>query len=163
MEGSRRARGAKQGRVIYSPRKRRSKRLNLSASLQELEGEYWGEPGLDTYVVTTCHRMRQKPLKDVTVEELQLVIGQGLSLEWLIPVALPILAETPLVEGAHWAGDLLASVLRVPEAFWQEHPDWHAQADAIARKAIAMCEGDDSRELPLKWLREAYGHFRGQK
>lgn len=135
------------------------KSLDLSRSLQDLEGEDWGEPSYGSYVVTTCHSMRRKPLRDVTVEELRLVIGQGSSLDYLIPVALPILKDNPLAEGDFYEGDLLKNVLGVPASFWDEHPDWREEVDQIAQRALVLCEGLEYGGVSLEVLQEAYSHF----
>lgn len=63
------------------------------------------------------------PLKDFTVEDLRLVIGQKLSLEYLIPLALERLEHAPMVSGDYYEGDLLEAVGRPPPEFWEKHPD----------------------------------------
>jgi hypothetical protein len=46
------------------------------------------------------------------------MIGQGIGLPWLIPLALPVLERDPLSEGDFYPGDLLASLLRVERKYW---------------------------------------------
>lgn len=53
---------------------------NEDKTLEELDGEKWGEPSYDSYLVTNCHRLRRIPLKDFSVEDLRLMIGQGIGL-----------------------------------------------------------------------------------
>lgn len=109
-----------------SSKERRSKGP-LDYTLEELDGERWGEPTFGSYVVTTCHAVRRKPLRAVTPEELRLVIGQNIGLPWLVPLALALLRQAPLrcVSLSH--GDLLASVVRVPASYWVDHPDEKGQ------------------------------------
>src|SRR5262249_2428107 len=92
-------------------------------SLQELEQDDWGEPTYDSYLVTTVHRLRRKPLAEFTVEDLRIMIGQKISLSFLIPLAVERLEEEPLAAGHHYGGDLLHVVLLTGEAFWASHPD----------------------------------------
>jgi hypothetical protein len=40
-------------------------------TLDELEGVVWGEPTFDSYLVTTCHRLRTKPVDEFSVEDLR--------------------------------------------------------------------------------------------
>lgn len=84
--------------------------VDYSKSLEQLENDYWDEPTYDSYVVTTCHSMRKKPLNEVTVE-LRLVIGQGFSLDYLMPMAIELLKLDILTEGDLYEGDLLANVI----------------------------------------------------
>jgi hypothetical protein len=92
-------------------------------SLQEIEQDDWGEPTYDSYLVTTVHRLRRKPLAEFTVEDLRIMIGQRISLPILIPLAVERLEEEPLAEGRFYPGDLLQAVFGAGEAFWGSHPD----------------------------------------
>src|ERR1700722_18461483 len=56
-------------------------------TLEQLEVEKWGRPPFPSNVVTTCHAMRCKPLRDLTDEELRLAIGQKMGLRFLMPLA----------------------------------------------------------------------------
>jgi hypothetical protein len=92
-------------------------------SLQELEEDDCGELPYDSYLVTTVHRLRRKPLAELSVEDLRIVIGQGIGLPFLIPLAVERLEEEPLAAGDFCLGDLLQAVLRAGEGFWANHPD----------------------------------------
>ena len=88
-----------------------------SKSLQELDGQDWGEPTFDSHLVTECHRLRRVPLRDFTVEDLRITIGQQIGLDYLIPLALERLEDDPFAEGAYYPCDLLVSVLRAEVRF----------------------------------------------
>lgn len=69
------------------------------------------------------------------------MIGQGLSLEHLIPRAVSVLERDPLAEGDFYPGDLLKNVLTSPEpSYWQQHPE---QAQRLRR----LIEGVQPRTL----------------
>ncbi|QDU47758.1 contact-dependent growth inhibition system immunity protein [Gimesia panareensis] len=103
-------------------------------SLQELEGEDWGEPeASDTSLVKTCMRLRRVPLQDFTTENLRIMIGQKISLFFLVPLALELLEKDPLADGDCYSGDLLNAVLAVPEAFWKLHTD---KCDVLRRVIV---------------------------
>lgn len=44
-----------------------------SKSLDQLEGVVWDEPSFDSHVVTTCHRLRTKPIDEFGVEDLRIM------------------------------------------------------------------------------------------
>jgi len=102
-----------------------------SRTLDELDPPAWGEPTYDSYLVTTCHRLRRKPLREFSTEDLRIMIGQGIGLRWLVPLALEVLEEDPLAAGDFYSGDLLAAVLRVGPTFWSQEPEWHVRAKAV--------------------------------
>ena len=92
-------------------------------SLQELEGNDGGEPTFNSHVVQERHRLRCVPLKQLRIEDLRLLIGQGDGLLYLVPLALEHLEKHPFAEGDFYPGDLLGSVLTVAEPFWAGHPE----------------------------------------
>ena len=124
-------------------------------SLQELEGQDWGEPTYFSSLVVECHRLHRVPLRDLTTGDLRRLIGQQIGLRYLVPLALETLALTPWVSGDYYEGDLLQNVIGLPPAFWQEHPDWRAEVDAIVAKAVdeaQSCVENDAWQYDDKLL-----------
>jgi hypothetical protein len=98
----------------------------LQQSLSQLEpAESYREPSsadsYDSYLIKTCAALRSKALQEYTVEDLRLMIGQGIGLLWLLPLALVRLQQNLLSEGDYYPGDLLRSVSQVPDSYWREH------------------------------------------
>jgi hypothetical protein len=123
----------------------------LNATLEELEGEDWGTPPYDSSLVKNCHRLRRVLLKDFRIEDLRLMIGQEIGLEYLLPIALVELEKEPLAEGDFYPGDLLNNVLGVSREFWRQHPELKERMDAIVEKAKAKLETlDESGELEAR-------------
>jgi hypothetical protein len=95
-----------------------------SRSIEEIEGDYWGmPPAPGTRLIDEVHRLRRVPVGELTVEDLRLLVGQGVALTVVMPLAVQRLEEDPLAEGDLFEGDLLTAVLRVPVGFWSDHPD----------------------------------------
>ena len=97
--------------------------VDRTQTLEEIEKESWVEPQLDSRLARECHRLRKVPVNKLSTENLRLLIGQKISLNILVPLALEILELNPLAEGKMYRGDLLVSVARVPQEFWEEHPE----------------------------------------
>src|SRR4029077_6353377 len=114
----------------------------LDKSLQELEHADWGGPTYDSHLVTTIHRLRRVPLRQFSVEDLRIMIGQNIGLQYLIPLALEQLRRDSLAEGDYYPGDLLKMVLSADAKFWQNHPEWHKEVEEIAQRTKAQpCDG----------------------
>jgi CDI immunity proteins len=109
----------------------------LDKSLQELEHKDWGEPTHDSCLVTTIHRLRRVPLRQFSVEDLRVMIGQNIGLQYLVPLAIEQLRRHPLAQGDFYPGDLLKMVLGADAKFWQNHPEWHKEVEEIAQHAKA--------------------------
>jgi hypothetical protein len=113
--------------------------IDRAKSLQELDGDAWGESTLDSHLVATCHRLRRKPIKEFTVEDLRIMVGQSIGLEFLVPIAIEIeiLEINLFAEGDLYPGDLLEALISgSPPQFWSEHSDLARRLDAVLRRAM---------------------------
>ena len=108
----------------------------LDKSLQELEQSDWGEPKYDSHLVTEVHRLRRVPLRSFRVEDLRLLIGQNIGLQYLVPLAMEQLREDAFVEGDFYPGDLLKNVLMADPDFWRAHPQWRTEVRDLAQRAL---------------------------
>ena len=76
-----------------------------------------------SYLLSQLRRLRTVPMKELRIEDIRLLIGQSLGLEFLVPVALDHLEAHPLAAGDFYPGDLLKNVMEVPEPFWNNHAE----------------------------------------
>lgn len=95
--------------------------IDTNKSIEDLENDYWGDPTYDSYVVTTCHRARQKPIKLLSNEEIRCLIGQKIGLIYLLPIAVDILKSDPLIDVTYFEGDLLLALLRLELSDWENN------------------------------------------
>jgi len=92
-------------------------------SLESLEDSVWDEPEFQSSLTIRCHELRKKKLKDFSAGDLRVMIGQSISLEYLVPVALETLVKNPFIEGDFYNGDLLISVLKIDKQFWSQNEE----------------------------------------
>lgn len=123
--------------------------FNRKHTLEKIEQHDWGDPTVDTYLVTTCHRLRRKPLDQFTVEDLRIMIGQKISLPILIPIAVEVLEADPLAEGDYFPGDLLAMVLSVDDSFWASHVDYSKRMTGVLERLRGMLPSLEEEDLPI--------------
>jgi hypothetical protein len=120
----------------------RSKHEN--ATLEELERSNWGEPTYDSHLVKECHRLRRVRLRLLTLENLRILIGQNIGLQFLMPLAIEQLEQDPLAAGDFYPGDLLCSVLRVQPKYWDGDAEGFRKVAVIVERArkLAASEGN---------------------
>ncbi|MGW6283203.1 contact-dependent growth inhibition system immunity protein [Kribbella sp. NPDC055071] len=93
-------------------------------SLNELEADDWGSAAEGaTPLVAKVHAYRQKPVGELTDEELRLLIGQDEGLLWLVPLAIERLETDPCASGDLYPGALRASLDSLQPNYWTHHPD----------------------------------------
>lgn len=81
-------------------------------SIEELEGDDWGDATFDSHLVRECHRLRRVPLADLSAENLRILIGQQIGLRYLVPMALDLLRRDPFAAGDFYPGDLLGARIK---------------------------------------------------
>jgi len=133
--------------------------VDLGKTLDQLEGRWAEPPHFPSHLVSACLALRQKPLKDFTVEDFRIMIGQNLSLEFLVPLAVGRLEDDPLIEGDFYPCDLLKTVLSIDAAFWNKHADLRRTTAQIARQAMKLAEEHVDAKVVKKALAEAVQLF----
>jgi len=111
---------------------------DTAQTLQDLDGEDWGEPGFPSHLVRESHRLHRVPLREFHTEDLRIMIGQQLDLIYLLPLAIQVLQVDPLSAGDLSPGDLLRSVLRIDPLFWQQHPRFRQQVVTILQQQLEL-------------------------
>ncbi len=138
--------------------------IERSMTINELEGTPRGKPSLSSHVVSETHRLRDVPLSSLSVEDLRLLVAQEIALDHIVPLALQQLQQRPLASGDFYAGDLLATLLRIPASFWSVRRDWRRRLDDIAKPVVERFSSMSHRKQEkqsLTWgaLETAYEHF----
>lgn len=89
-------------------------------SLENLEKEDWKIFNSDSRLIRRTKELRKIPLDNFTIEDLRLMIGQGFSLDYLIPLAIEKLTTDILAEGDLYKGDLLLAVVNARQDYWDK-------------------------------------------
>ncbi|MFB8282604.1 contact-dependent growth inhibition system immunity protein [Nocardia colli] len=88
-------------------------------SVEQIEETSWPDPPADaTRLMKTVHELRRKPIRELTPEDLRVLIRQREGIQALLPRALELLAHNPLTEGDYYPGDLLVAILEIPSDYW---------------------------------------------
>ena len=138
-----------------------------SKSIAELEGVEWPPlKGGAPPSALRCHALRKKPISQLEVADLRLLIGQDVGLPFSVPLALDILERDPLIEAEHYRGDLLAAVLRAAPQFYGERPEVRSRVEKLLVSLPLALEGLDHIDFDAssEALDEAIDQFRrGQR
>ncbi|WP_136658755.1 contact-dependent growth inhibition system immunity protein [Nitratireductor sp. XY-223] len=118
----------------------------MSKTLEELEGDDWGEAEDGSPLVQTCHALRRKPLDQFSTEDLRVMIGQDIGLYHLLPRAIDVLRENPLASGDLYEGDLLVSVLQCRDA-QDSRADNAAELRTICTRVLETMDGQAAEFL----------------
>jgi hypothetical protein len=121
--------------------------VDRSKTIEEIEGDIWGEPGYSSHLVTAIHALRRKPLQEFTVEDIRITLGQNLSVPLLMPLALEKLAINPLAQGDFYPGDLLIAISRNDVSDMKLNDQGKQMLKAATERAIEMLDSAPSEHL----------------
>jgi predicted protein tyrosine phosphatase len=117
-------------------------------TLEELQGP-WGEPSFQSHLILECHRLSKVALKDFNPGDLRIMIGQQIALKYLVPLAIDVLQNDPLIEGTYFPGDLANAVFKVERKYWQANPKLLEIAKQVAERieALAVSQPDEAKDV----------------
>ena len=109
-------------------------------TLENLENKVWLRADFDSHLVTRTHALRKIPLNTFTTEDLRIMIGQQIGLDYLIPLALEVLADDLFTEGDFFEGDLLKSVVDIQRVFWTDNPELWQRLNKLMENRVNEIE-----------------------
>jgi|SRR5690242_19763234 hypothetical protein len=93
-------------------------------TLENLEKRNIDKQTYGSHLVKRCFELYKIPLDEFTIEDVRIMIGQQIGLDYLIPLAIDALKLDLFAEGDYLEGDLLKSVLSVDTDFWNNNKEY---------------------------------------
>jgi hypothetical protein len=122
-------------------------------SLQDLDGERWGDPPADaTGLIEQVHRLRTVRLQELSLEELATLLGQREGSEWIVPLALDHLEAEPMA-GDLYPGQLLGAVLHQAD-YWERFPRDLVRLSGIREDLLRQRANLDELLADAAWPRD---------
>ncbi|WP_329204174.1 contact-dependent growth inhibition system immunity protein [Streptomyces sp. NBC_00683] len=106
--------------------------LHLDRTLDELDRPCWTPPAADaTHLMRKVHALRQVRLGEFGPADLRILISQQVALPYVLPLAVRLLLEEPLLDASFYGGDLLLAAVRAPAAAWALLPDLNTRLRTV--------------------------------
>ncbi|MGW1893509.1 contact-dependent growth inhibition system immunity protein [Streptomyces sp. NPDC002004] len=119
--------------------------LHLDRTLDELDPPRWAAPAADaTRLVRTVHELRCKPLGELRPADLRTLVTQRVALPYVLPLAVRLLLDEPLLDAYFYEGDLLLAAVEAPASAWAVLPD----LAALLRAVITTLPAAEAARLP---------------
>ncbi|MCG8671949.1 MAG: contact-dependent growth inhibition system immunity protein [Pseudomonadales bacterium] len=120
----------------------------MDKSLEELEDSIWPEQPNASAIMRRCLELRKLPLSGLSASDIRVLLGQKIGLTHVVPMAIRILEDSPLIEADHYKGDLLCTVLDLPEIFWDDHPEINNDMVVLKDEFEIMLETIEDEIIP---------------
>jgi len=105
-------------------------------TIEDLEKNRWPHNDFDSRLVRRTQELRKIPLNLFTTEDLRIMIGQQIGLDYLIPLVLETLTENLWAEGDFFEGDLLKNVLEVETEFWSKNKEYWLKLNDLIKDEL---------------------------
>ncbi|MFE2021464.1 contact-dependent growth inhibition system immunity protein [Streptomyces sp. NPDC059499] len=106
--------------------------LHLDRTLDELDPPRWTSPAADaTDLMRKVHALRHVRLREFGPADLRVLVSQQVALPYVLPLAVRLLLEEPLLDASFYPGDLLLTAVRAPASAWSLLPDLNAGLRAV--------------------------------
>jgi len=98
------------------------KKKVTNKSLEELENDYWDSPtAFPTGLVEKIFLLRKRKLKELSSDDIRILISQNIGLRYIIPEAIAKLKKNIFEEALYYPGDLLLTLLNIKNDYWQQN------------------------------------------
>jgi hypothetical protein len=137
--------------------------MNTSRTIEQLEATVWPEPPADaTGLVLKCYALRQVPIERLGRADLRVLIGQNIALKYLMPLALRVLEQQPMLESEYYPGDLLVAAMAVDRTFWKSSPKELAALTQLALQAQSFIAGAGEAAAQFRQVAKDVARFNAQ-
>lgn len=122
-------------------------------SIAELENIECMDCGMDSYVVRTSLNALKKPLNQLSIEEIRLLITQKLGVKYVLPAAVNALEDDIFQEVTYYNGDLLNAVLNLPMSFWNDNKNEYEKMRILIKKNYLKIQNAEfvDKEFLVNW------------
>lgn len=134
-----------------------------NSTIEQLENDFWPQLTKDdfqSYLITTIHKLRSKRIGSFEVEDLRIMIGNGVGMKYLVPKAIRVLTNNILAGGDFYEGDLLKFVLHSEPEYWKDNnTQWRTICELFESNRKTLEENDTTDEIRNGWF-ESYEKFK---
>ena len=128
-------------------------RAKMHLSLNQIAGANLASSefgsGLVKRVTEACH----VPIGGLTAAQIGLLIRQDIERSLLVPMAIEILEDNPLIETEFYPGDLLRTLLELPQEYWSENQQsWLALNSVLTQLDETIAMLGDARDSFASFL-----------
>ena len=133
-------------------------KFNLTNSIEQLEKEIWKEENVyPSTLVEKCHKLRKKPISELSNEELRLSFSQEIGIMHTSPIVVMKLLENKFIECNFYPGDLLQATFRKLNKDWGESN--FLKDEITFNVKHKFNEIENNSEVPEKSKREIFNNL----
>jgi CDI immunity proteins len=110
----------------------------LLKSLDQIHGWQGSNGPFETNLIEQCERACAGPLEELKLPDIHTLVGQGIGLETLLKITIPIVEAAPWIEADVYSGDLVTTLVQIDNSVHQVEPEYIKRLRMPVRKLLAI-------------------------
>ena len=106
---------------------------HMGESINDLKGWSAEPPTNATGLMESVQKACATPLRELTDNDLRILVGQKLALEICLPLAVERLRENPWLDASYYPGDLMEAVRRLSDEELEKFPGAREEMDELSK------------------------------
>ncbi len=133
------------------------KSAQTGATLEELTNEIWEKPAYESGLTLRWYNLGKKPIDQFSAGDLRFMISENCFLEYMLPRAMEMLRNKPLICGYIYEGDLLRYVIDCEWVYNEKDKKLNAELVQLCIEAIKQLEREEFEADDWENEPEEYG------
>jgi len=122
-------------------------KVDRTLSINEIRGGTEPPSEFQSSLIERHEAALATPLIKLSADQIALLVRQRTEPDLVVPLAVALLAEQPLLDAGLYPGDLFAAVLQLPADFWLSHPtEWFDVDGILGQVDSAVSAINESRK-----------------
>ena len=130
--------------LLYPSGKPIPDKIVLSKSLNEIYGWKKSNGPYETGLIEQCEKACAVPIEELRISDLNTLVLQGIGLDTLAPIAIPIVEGAPWTETESFIGDLVMSLIHVAGDLSSIDKEYVPRVGAAALKLLSILHEEQS-------------------
>ena len=100
----------------------------MAECLKDRYGPFKAQENEESTLSERCNKIWDISFANLKPSDIRLLIDQSIGLDDVVPIAIGILEENPLIEAEFYRGDLLKAVFGISKEYWSRHDELFVRA-----------------------------------
>ncbi|WP_255724187.1 contact-dependent growth inhibition system immunity protein [Terrimonas ginsenosidimutans] len=110
-------------------------------------------------ITSRCLQCMRIPIKDLSKEQVRLLLSQDIGTIFLLDKTIQILEEDILADGDFYPGDLLSALLNVSEVYWKSNSDLAGRLYSLLNQQRSLIQKAGHKRLDREVAQFMAGQF----
>jgi hypothetical protein len=133
--------------------------MDETKSIDQLQFTSQRDQASPAGIASRCHQYMEVPIKDLSKEQVRLLLSHDVGTIFLLDKTIRILEEDILADGDFYPGDLLSALLNVNKVYWKNSPELAGRLYSLLSKQRPIIQKAGHKRLDREVAQFIAGQF----